>query len=237
MSGRIKYGETYESLAANLYPFINDCTNTVAVPGRLKYGQTYENLAFCVYPYIKYTDKVNTGRIKYAETYESIASNIFSYLPNKSMWAAQYSLYPIWWDTTITIYNKFEDPNTQLITWYKNVLPNNFWKNSHNKINVGQTILETNNIILRVPENNFFKEYGQWLLVGTSDRINYFTFNQGDIIVKGEVEDIINEYETGHRSTDLLSKYKNQGDCFQIVSYQNNTGIGRGTPHYYVQGV
>ena len=147
------------------------------------------------------------------------------------------NIYPIWWDTTVTLYNKSEDPNTQLITWYKTVLPNNFWKNAHNKINVGETILETNNIILRVPQSDLFKEYGQWLLTSSDNKSMYFTFNQGDIIVKGEVEDIINEYETGHRSTDLLEKYKRQGDCFQIESFQNNTGKGRGTPHYYIRGV
>lgn len=34
--------------------------------------------------------------------------------------------YPIWWDTDLTIYNKFTDPQTQLIKWYRTVLTNCF---------------------------------------------------------------------------------------------------------------
>ena len=64
--------------------------------------------------------------------------------------------YPIWWDTTLTVYNKFEDPQTQVISWYRTVIDNCFWKYTGDKINIGETVLETNNIICRIPENDLF---------------------------------------------------------------------------------
>ena len=35
--------------------------------------------------------------------------------------------YPIWWNTTITIYNKYEDPQTHVITWFRKVVNGAFF--------------------------------------------------------------------------------------------------------------
>ena len=42
--------------------------------------------------------------------------------------------YPSWWDTTITIYNKYENTQTQLVVWHKHVLHNCFWKYTGEKV-------------------------------------------------------------------------------------------------------
>ena len=177
-----------------------------------------------------------SGRIKYGETYESIAQNITPYL-NNCRYKALYkpSLYPRWWDATITIYNRYEDKETNIVKWYKNVLDNCFLKNADNKTIIGQTVLETNNIIARIPENENYKSFGEWINIssGISD---YFTLRQGDIIVEGEIDDKIDEYAAGKRSSDLLSKYKEKGVCLVISGYQKNIGAGRIAPHYYVSG-
>ena len=34
--------------------------------------------------------------------------------------------YPVWWETTITVYNKFIDEQTQLVHWYRNVVTDCF---------------------------------------------------------------------------------------------------------------
>lgn len=70
----------------------------------------------------------------------------------------------------------------------------------------------------------------------TGDKSAYFTVGLGDIIVKGEVADSIDEYVSGKRSSDLLQKYKMQG-CIEVQKVAINTGGGRNSPHYYVEGV
>lgn len=142
--------------------------------------------------------------------------------------------YPRWWDTTITVYNKFTDPITSLITWHRTVINGCFIKAANNKVTVGQTVLETNNIIIRIPEQPNYKEYGEWVQLPNDQMSGYFTLHQGAIIVKGEVSDTINEYTTSIRSSDILNKYKEYGTCLVVSTWQDNTG--RPQPHYFVSG-
>lgn len=145
--------------------------------------------------------------------------------------------YPSWWDTTITIYNKFEDPQTQLVTWHKHEVTGCFWKYSGNKVVIDTTVLDTNIIICRIRKDDSFLEKHEWSALPNDEMSNYFTLGQGDIIVKGSVDDTINEYQSGKRSTDLLKKYKALQGCMEIEEFSNNTGGGRGNEHYYVRGV
>ena len=108
--------------------------------------------------------------------------------------------YPNWWDTTITIYNRYEDPQTQY------VLKDCFWKYSGNKITIDKVVLDTNSIICRIRVNENFLEKYEWINVPNDEMHKYFTLGQGDIIVKGEVEDEIDEYHSGKRSSDLKKK-------------------------------
>ena len=63
---------------------------------------------------------------------------------------------PIWWDTTLTIYNQFKDPQTKIVQWHKTVVNNCFWKYTGNKVTVGQVELETNTTICRIPKDDRF---------------------------------------------------------------------------------
>ena len=145
--------------------------------------------------------------------------------------------YPIWWDTSITVYNRYEDPLTHIISWHRTPLQNCFWKYTGNKVKVNTVTLETNNIICRIPKNDNFKEGYEWVEL-PNDRMNdYFTLNPGDIIIKGIVDDTIDEYMSGKRSSDILSKYKSRQGCMEIQSMSINTGIGRNEEHYYVVGI
>lgn len=145
--------------------------------------------------------------------------------------------YPEWWNQTITVYNKFEHPETRIITWYKTVIPRCFWKNADNKLVVGETTIESNVTVCRIPKNDKFLEKYQWNELSANVRDNFFTFGVGDIIIRGEVHDTVNEYTKGQRSSDLLKKYKNLQGCMVIENCSINTGDGRGTEHYYVRGV
>ena len=147
------------------------------------------------------------------------------------------SKYPVWWDTTVTIYNKFIDPLTQVVTWYKSIVDNTFWKYIHDKVTIGDTVLESNRIICRIRENDEYKDKYLWNKLDAKDKASFFTLGQGDIIIKGGVEDTVDEYLSGHRSTDLIKKYKELQGCLEIQVVHDNTGIGRGLPHYLAQGV
>lgn len=144
--------------------------------------------------------------------------------------------YPQWWDTTLTIYNRYEDKMTQVVTWFRHTVENCFWKYTGNTVNIGQTILATKDIICRVPEQEDFLERYQWEQLPNDEMSDYFTISPEDIIVKGNVDDVIDEYTKGHRSTDLLEKYKRLQGCMQVEEVALNVGGGRNEPHYYVKG-
>ncbi len=144
--------------------------------------------------------------------------------------------YPVWWDTTVTIYNKYENPTTNLVTWYKKSVPNCFWKYTGEKVVVGEAVLNTNSIICRIPKNAQYLDRHDWELIPNDQKNQYFTLSPSDIIIKGEVQDIIDEYQAGKRSTDLISKYKRLQGCLEIKASETATGIGRCCEHYYVLG-
>ena len=146
-------------------------------------------------------------------------------------------IYPIWWDTTITVYNKYEDPQTRVIRWFSTVIEGCFWKYVGDKITVGETVLETNNIICRIPQQSNFLEKYLWINKPNDTMSEFFTLGPGDIIVKGEVTESIDEYTSGHRSSDFIRKYKNLQGCMEVEQVAINTGGGRNNPHYYVRGL
>lgn len=150
--------------------------------------------------------------------------------------------YPAWWDKTVTIYNKFIDSSTQQVSWYRTVVENCFWKYENNRYRIGQSynstvILESKTIICRIPKNDKFVDKREWLEMSATERSEYFTFGINDIIVLGEVDDVINEYAAGERSNDLITKYKELQGCLQVETYIVNTGTGVGIEHYRVNGV
>lgn len=144
--------------------------------------------------------------------------------------------YPIWWDTTLTIYNQFKDPQTSLVTWYRTTVEGCFWKYTGNQVTVGDVELKTNSTICRIPMDSRFKERYLWEALPNDEMGDYFTLSPSDIIVKGVAEDDIDEYTKGKRSTDLISKYKRLQGCIEIQSWADNTGRGRNDKHYYVVG-
>lgn len=145
--------------------------------------------------------------------------------------------YPSWWNIKVTIYNRFEDPQTNLVRWFRHSVDGTFWKYAGNKVVIGNTVLETKDIICRLRKDDKFLERHEWISLPNDKMADYFTLAQGDIIVKGDVEDEIDEYTSGKRSTDLKRKYKGLQGCLEIQEWTNNTGGGRGNEHYYVKGI
>lgn len=145
-----------------------------------------------------------------------------------------YSQYPPWWDKTITIYNKYEDPQTQVITWYRHVVNECFWQYTVNKLKINNTVFDTSSIICRIPEDDEFIQKHLWVNLPNDEMENFFTLGGGDIIVEGEVEDTIDEYALGHTASDLLNKYSKYQQCIEIGEIALNIGTARNNPHYLV---
>lgn len=146
------------------------------------------------------------------------------------------NIYPMWWNQDITIYNKYEDTTTQIVTWYRTNLSKCFWKNDIQKMTLGQEVIETNSIICRIPKNENFMEKYNWLQLTDAEKSNYFTLSSGDIIIRGSVTDTIDEYLKGSRSSDLKTKYKDLG-CLEVDTISINIGTGVGMEHYRVRGI
>lgn len=141
-----------------------------------------------------------------------------------------------WWDKTVTIYNKVVDPTTQRVSWYRTYVTNCFWKYVNNTYTLKSNplILETKSVICRIPKDKRFVDKATWKSL--TDRNDKFTFANGDIIILGRVDDVIDEYTSGSRSTDLLAKYKELDACIEIDTYVDNTQTGVDLEHYRIVG-
>lgn len=146
-----------------------------------------------------------------------------------------------WWDKTLTIYNRIVDPTTQRISWQRTVVRNCFWKEVNAVYNMGRygmsslgIRVETKDIVCRIPKDKRFVDKRAWKAL--ADKTGRFTLGNGDIIILGEVTDVIDEYTTGQRSTDLLAKYKEEDACLEVDTYVNNVQTGVGLEHYRIIG-
>ncbi len=144
------------------------------------------------------------------------------------------SNYPIWWDTTVTIYNQFIDTQTSVVTWRRHVFNQCFWKQSGQTVKLGEVTIQTGGVTCRIPEQENFLQPYDWTTLPNDKMDSYFTLAPDDIVVRGEVDDTIDEYTKGHRASDFLTKYANQ--CFRIKTVAVNTGVGRNNPHYLITG-
>ena len=144
--------------------------------------------------------------------------------------------YPSWWNETITIYNKFTDPVSRLITWHRHVVNGAFWKNVGNKITIDTTVIETDTIICRIRVDEEFLPKHKWIALPNDEMDDFYTLGRGDIIIRDEVDDEVDEYTQGHKATDLINKYKDLQGCMTIDKVAINVGGGRGEEHYLAQG-
>ena len=102
--------------------------------------------------------------------------------------------YPSWWNESITVYNKYKDPVSQLITWHRHVVEGAFWKNIGNKVMIDKTVLETDAIICRFRKDEKFLPKYEWVELPNDSMDNYFTLGRGDILIRGAVDDEVDAY-------------------------------------------
>ena len=118
------------------------------------------------------------------------------------------------WNATITLYQRRETANGA-VDWVRSVHSGCFWqRKTLRSRNDGAEFANTASLC-RIPE--------PWPVV-----------NIGDIIVCGNVQDVIDEYVAGQRSADLLKKYA--GSSMLVGDVHINDRRLPGVNHLYAGG-
>lgn len=138
----------------------------------------------------------------------------------------------MFWNKTLTLYNKYED-KSGLITWHRHKLEHCFFKATKNKVNVGNVQIESDQSIARIPEQKNYLPPYEWARLPEGERSKYMTLQGGDLIFLGDIADEIDEYTDGARSGDLIAKYKALGSMSIGSVNINNFAPG---VHYFVRG-
>ena len=139
----------------------------------------------------------------------------------------------MFWNKTITLYNRYEDEITGLIKWYRHSLSNCFYKVTNNKITVGNVQLQTDENIIRIPEQHNYLVPYKWKELPNDQMKDFFTLQGGDLIFLGDIAEEVDEYTQGKRSTDIIKKYSSIGSI-AIKSVNINDFVPGA--HYFVRG-
>lgn len=145
--------------------------------------------------------------------------------------------YASWWDDTVTLYNKYIEPGTNRVKWYRHIITDCFYKHTVEKMTVGKTTIDTDSTICRIRVSDLFVDKKTWLTLSDNEKSEKFTLGVGDIIVADETDFEIDDYQKDHRASDLIKQNKEWPGCFTIETVNINVGGGRGNEHYHVKGV
>ena len=131
-------------------------------------------------------------------------------------------------NSTITLYNRYIDRSGEkaLTTWHKTVLHECFFHTETISQLNGTTLSMADSYICRIPEDERFTEDYFGL-------DNTFTLKPEDIIILGEVDDIISDFK-GNRIADLLQRYAGRSFTVKSVSINTKLPFAR---HYRARGV
>ena len=131
-------------------------------------------------------------------------------------------------NTTITLFNRYEvkTDNGIEIQWNKTVLENCFFSAVQSTILSDITLSPSFNYVCRIPESDKF-------LADYSGQSGFFTLHPDDIIVRGEVSDVISDTD-GKRAADLLNRYNGRAFTVKEVSINTILPCAR---HYRASGV
>ena len=142
-------------------------------------------------------------------------------------------MYPPWWNDTVTLYNR-KVVNGNVVTWKRTVLAGCYFDRVAERIRSTSgavTLQHSDKLMVRIPQSSNFVSKAVW--DSTTPDANAFTLSPEDIVVFGEVSDVIEEYQASHRSTDLVNRYKDSG-VFVIQAVNINTKLE--SPHYFCEG-
>lgn len=144
--------------------------------------------------------------------------------------------YPAWWSTTITLYNKYTDPTTRQVKWFPHKIEGCFYNHVKDRLSLNNSVIESDSSKCRIRVDERFVNPNDWKELTDKEKLEKFTLASSDIIVAGDVDDVVDEQVRGSRSSDLLAKYHDWPGCFTIEVASINVGIGRPNEHYSAKG-
>lgn len=139
------------------------------------------------------------------------------------------------YNQTITVYNCLraaDNPDSNKDIWHRTVLHNCYYKNVMGRVDSEKTSKMQNVYTARIPESRAYLPYHEWIELPEELRKSHFTFNLGDIVVKGECADEITGTKP-NTATELLQRYK--PDAFKVTAFSDNTSYQM-SRHYRVGG-
>jgi len=139
----------------------------------------------------------------------------------------------MFWNKTITLYNRHQDALTDEIAWHRHTIRNCFFKSARNNVRAGSTQTASNDNVARIPAQDNFVPANEWNALPVDKRGKYITLQVGDVIVLGDINEDIDEYANGKRSSDLIAKHELSGSMF-VDSYNINDFLPGA--HYFVRG-
>lgn len=131
-------------------------------------------------------------------------------------------------NASITLYNRYVDRSgvKTKTTWHRIVLNDCFFAREAVTDLSSNTLSMADGYICRIPEDKRFTE-------DYKGEENTFTLCPEDIIVEGQIDDVISDAQ-GSRVSDLIAKYS--GRAFTVKSVSINTKLPVGK-HYRAKGV
>lgn len=128
------------------------------------------------------------------------------------------------WEQTITLFNSYENSAYEMV-YLKTVFNNARFTvskganvDTNGKINIDNTLCMIRHDSLPKP----YLEPKEWVKVAENKKQNYFTFQEGDVIVKGEVTENVISFE------ELNKKYDN------VFKISDVTNFDFGLKHFEV---
>ena len=134
-------------------------------------------------------------------------------------------------DATITIWNKWRNPDTQKDEWFRHVVPRCSWEHKAVRTVSGQTASIASVISVLISESPMFKPGQEW---AAGDKAAFFTLRTGDLVALGEqtaeITGVAPYTESGLRQS--LAP-----EVFTVKIAKDNTAGYKWGKHYYAEGV
>lgn len=119
-----------------------------------------------------------------------------------------------YWNETLTVFSKRIAENGE-VSWISKMYAGCFWRRKALRERSAGAEFALNGFVCRIP--------------GITEGVNI-----GDIVVRGEVHDTIDEYAEDQRSIDLLKRYA--GKCMTVSNVHENSGPVSSMNHLYAEG-
>lgn len=138
------------------------------------------------------------------------------------------------YNQTITIYNclKARDSTEGQDIWQRTIIENCFYKAHTSEVQNVTDISKANTYTVRIPKHEKYLPYGEWRILSSEQRKEFFTVSKGDMVIKGNCQEEI-ELKSPNTATQILLRYK--PEAFMVTSFADNTAsiVGK---HYRIGG-